>query len=160
MMLPPDHSAETGEIAFGAVEPNTKIVADETPHWDLLPSTFDLERVNHSDAYSFLDGVHITLSSRGDCLVICSPNVSPCWRAFPAAGLSVLWTPARPHQEVSPASAASLVQPGDAPPLGRVRHVGGAEMQKADVIISGEFSMKVERAKRLAARRDRDDGNA
>src|SRR5258705_5400464 len=35
------------------------VVADETPHWDLLGEDFDLERVNHSDAYSFLDGVHV-----------------------------------------------------------------------------------------------------
>jgi hypothetical protein len=37
----------------------TTVVADETPHWDLLSEAFDLERVNHSDAYSFLDGVHV-----------------------------------------------------------------------------------------------------
>ena len=37
----------------------SKIVADETPHWDRLAETFDVERVNHWDAYSFLDGIHI-----------------------------------------------------------------------------------------------------
>jgi len=41
-------------IAVGAT-----VVADETPHWDQLADAFDLERVNHSDAYSFLGGVHI-----------------------------------------------------------------------------------------------------
>ena len=34
------------------------------------------------------------------------------------------------------------------------------DLEKADDIISGEFGMKVERAKRFAARRNRDDGNA
>ena len=34
------------------------------------------------------------------------------------------------------------------------------DLEKADAIINGEFSMKVERAKRFAARRNRDDGNA
>ena len=37
----------------------SKVVADETPHWDQLTDTFDVERVNHSDAYSFLDGIHV-----------------------------------------------------------------------------------------------------
>ncbi len=52
---------ESDGLAFARsrIKPNTRIVADETPHWDLLPGTFDIERVNHSDAYSFLDGVHI-----------------------------------------------------------------------------------------------------
>lgn len=37
----------------------SKIVADETSHWDRLAATFDIERVNHSDAYSFFDGIHV-----------------------------------------------------------------------------------------------------
>lgn len=52
---------EADGVAFARsrIEPNARIVADETPHWDLLSGTFDLERINHSDAYSFFDGVHI-----------------------------------------------------------------------------------------------------
>lgn len=52
---------ESDGVAFARsrIEPNTKIIADETPHWDLLPDIFDIERVNHSDAYSFLGGIHI-----------------------------------------------------------------------------------------------------
>ena len=41
-------------IATGAT-----VVADETPHWDLLGDAFDVERINHSDAYSFLGGIHV-----------------------------------------------------------------------------------------------------
>lgn len=51
--------AEGVGFAKSRVVPGATVVADETPHWDLIATTFDLERVNHSDAYSFLDGVHV-----------------------------------------------------------------------------------------------------
>lgn len=47
------------EFARSRIAAGATVVADETPHWDLLGNTFDLERVNHSDAYSFLGGVHV-----------------------------------------------------------------------------------------------------
>jgi transposase-like protein len=52
---------ESDGVAFARsrIKPNARIVADETPHWDLLSGTFELERINHSDAYSFFDGVHV-----------------------------------------------------------------------------------------------------
>ena len=46
-------------FAKSRVARGAKVIADETPHWDLLADTFDLERINHSDAYSFLDGIHV-----------------------------------------------------------------------------------------------------
>lgn len=46
-------------FARSRIAPSTTLMADETPHWDLLNGDFDLERVNHSDAYSFLGGVHV-----------------------------------------------------------------------------------------------------
>lgn len=51
--------AEGVGFAKSRVTPGSTIVADETPHWDLMATAFNLERVNHSDAYSFLDGVHV-----------------------------------------------------------------------------------------------------
>lgn len=51
--------AEGIGFAQSKIEPGATVLADETPHWDLMANTFDLERVNHSDAYSFLDGVHV-----------------------------------------------------------------------------------------------------
>lgn len=42
------------------VQPGTNLVTDETAHWDLLSRSFYVERVNHSDVYSFLDSVHIS----------------------------------------------------------------------------------------------------
>jgi hypothetical protein len=51
--------ADSVEFARSRIAAGATIVADETPHWDLLSDTFDLERVNHSDAYSFLGGVHV-----------------------------------------------------------------------------------------------------
>lgn len=52
---------EAGGIGFAQsrIAHGTTVLADETPHWDLMDGTFNLERVNHSDAYSFLDGVHV-----------------------------------------------------------------------------------------------------
>jgi ISXO2-like transposase domain len=51
--------AEAVQFAKSRVAEGATVVADETPHWDQLADTFDLERVNHSDAYSFLDGIHV-----------------------------------------------------------------------------------------------------
>lgn len=53
------NEAEALPFAKSNIAAGTTVVADETPHWDQLAGTFDLERVNHSDAYSFLDGVHV-----------------------------------------------------------------------------------------------------
>jgi transposase-like protein len=50
---------EAVHFAKSRVAGGAKVIADETPHWDLLADTFDLERINHSDAYSFLDGIHV-----------------------------------------------------------------------------------------------------
>ena len=47
------------EFARSRIAACAIVVADETPHWDLLGDTFDLERINHSDAYSFLGGIHV-----------------------------------------------------------------------------------------------------
>ena len=54
-----EREADGVAFARSRIEPDTRIVADETAHWDLLSGTFDLERINHSDAYSFFDGVHV-----------------------------------------------------------------------------------------------------
>lgn len=53
------NEAEGIRFARSKVVAGSKVVADETPHWDQLTDTFDVERVNHSDAYSFLDGIHV-----------------------------------------------------------------------------------------------------
>lgn len=53
------YEAEGITFAQLRIAPGTKILADETPHWDMMEGAFNLERVNHSDAYSFLDGIHI-----------------------------------------------------------------------------------------------------
>lgn len=53
------HEADGIDFAKSRIEPGTTLLADETPHWDMLESTFSIERINHSDAYSFLDGVHV-----------------------------------------------------------------------------------------------------
>ena len=50
--------SEADGVVFARTWPHI-VVADETPHWDLLGDTFDLERINHSDAYSFLGGIHV-----------------------------------------------------------------------------------------------------
>jgi hypothetical protein len=54
-----EREAEGVGFARSRVKPTARIIADETSHWDLLSGAFDLERINHSDAYSFLDGIHI-----------------------------------------------------------------------------------------------------
>ena len=53
--------SEAGGVDFAKsrVTPQATVIADETPHWDLLGDCFDVERVNHSDAYSFFGGVHV-----------------------------------------------------------------------------------------------------
>jgi transposase-like protein len=51
--------ADGVDFVRSRVQPGARLVTDETAHWDLLSRNFDVERVNHSDAYSFLDGVHI-----------------------------------------------------------------------------------------------------
>ena len=53
--------AEGVDFAKEKVEPGSVLSADEIAHWDLLSETFDLQRVNHSDAYSE-DGVHTNLA--------------------------------------------------------------------------------------------------
>ena len=53
------NEAEAVRFARSKVAVGSKLGADETPHWDQLAGDFDLERVNHSDAYSFLDGIHV-----------------------------------------------------------------------------------------------------
>ena len=53
------NEAEGVRFAQLRVARGSTLVADETPHWDRLADAFDLERVNHSDAYSFLDGIHV-----------------------------------------------------------------------------------------------------
>jgi len=44
-------------IAAKVIEKNSKVVADEAPHWDALHASFDTSRINHSVAYS-LNGIH------------------------------------------------------------------------------------------------------
>lgn len=50
------HEPEGVEIAKRVVTNGSTIVADEAAHWDSLPITFDMHRINHSVAYSE-DGV-------------------------------------------------------------------------------------------------------
>jgi transposase-like protein len=52
------NEAEAVHFAKSKVAAGATLVADETPHWDLLTG-FDIERVNHSDAYSFRNGIHV-----------------------------------------------------------------------------------------------------
>lgn len=51
--------AEAVRFAKSRVAEGAKVIADETPHWDLLTDVFNVERVNHSDAYSYFDGIHV-----------------------------------------------------------------------------------------------------
>ena len=51
--------ADSMAFAKARIATGATIVADETPHWDLLGDAFNVERVNHSDAYSFLGGIHV-----------------------------------------------------------------------------------------------------
>jgi len=46
------------DIAKARIDPSATVYADEGVHWDLLHDAFKVERVNHSDAYSFFGGVH------------------------------------------------------------------------------------------------------
>lgn len=50
------HEPEGVAIAKRVVASGSTIVADEAAHWDSLPATFDMLRINHSLAYS-LDGI-------------------------------------------------------------------------------------------------------
>jgi transposase-like protein len=52
------NEAEAVRFARSKVAEGATIVADETPHWDHL-ADFNIERINHSDAYSFFDGIHV-----------------------------------------------------------------------------------------------------
>ena len=49
--------AEGVDFARERVAPGSVISADEIAHWDLLEPDFDMQRINHSEAYS-LGGVH------------------------------------------------------------------------------------------------------
>jgi hypothetical protein len=49
------------DFANARVEPGSILSADEVAHWDLLAGSFDLKRVNHSEAYSE-NGVHTNLA--------------------------------------------------------------------------------------------------
>lgn len=53
------HEGDGVAFAQSRIAPGATVLADETPHWDMMAGAFNIERVNHSDAYSFLDGVHI-----------------------------------------------------------------------------------------------------
>lgn len=49
--------AQGVDFARERVAPGSAISADEVAHWDLLEPDFDMQRINHSEAYS-LGGVH------------------------------------------------------------------------------------------------------
>jgi ISXO2-like transposase domain len=49
--------AEGVGFARERVAPGSVISADEVAHWDLLASSFAMQRINHSDAFSH-DGAH------------------------------------------------------------------------------------------------------
>jgi transposase-like protein len=53
--------AEGVEFARERIAPGSVLSVDEVAHWDLLEPTFDVARINHSDAYS-RDGVHTNLA--------------------------------------------------------------------------------------------------
>ena len=53
--------AEGVAFARERITPGAIVSADEIAHWDLLEPEFDVERINHSDAYS-RDGVHTNLA--------------------------------------------------------------------------------------------------
>lgn len=48
-------------FATERIAPGSVLAADEVAHWDLLEPSFDVRRINHSDAYS-RDGVHTNLA--------------------------------------------------------------------------------------------------
>lgn len=45
------------EFASEKITPGSVLATDEVAHWDLLEPSFDVRRINHSDAYS-RNGVH------------------------------------------------------------------------------------------------------
>ena len=49
--------ADGVDFARERIAPGSIVSADEVTHWDLLEPTFDMRRINHSDAYS-RDGAH------------------------------------------------------------------------------------------------------
>jgi transposase-like protein len=53
--------AEGVGFARERVAPGSALATDEVAHWDLLEPTFDVRRINHSEAYS-RDGVHTNLA--------------------------------------------------------------------------------------------------
>ncbi|ANK81843.1 MAG: transposase [Rhizobiales bacterium NRL2] len=53
--------AEGVAFARERIAPGSSVSADEVAHWDLLEATFDVHRINHSDAYS-RDGVNTNQS--------------------------------------------------------------------------------------------------
>jgi transposase-like protein len=53
--------SEGVDFAKDHIEPGTTVAADEVAHWDLLAPTFEMQRINHSDAYS-QDGVHTNMA--------------------------------------------------------------------------------------------------
>lgn len=50
--------AEGVEIANASAEKGSTFYADEAAHWDALHLNLDVLRINHSEAYSNLDGTH------------------------------------------------------------------------------------------------------
>ncbi len=53
--------AQGVEFARDMITPGSTVAADEVAHWDLLESDFDMQRINHSEAYS-RDGAHTNLA--------------------------------------------------------------------------------------------------
>ena len=53
-----ESEADGVKIAFATVEPKTTMYADEASHWDVLASRWATRRINHSEAYSDLNGGH------------------------------------------------------------------------------------------------------
>lgn len=53
-----ESEAEGVNIALATVEKQTTIYADEASHWDVLAAYWPTRRINHSEAYSDLDGGH------------------------------------------------------------------------------------------------------
>mgnify|MGYP002700185885 CR=1 FL=1 len=50
--------AEGVKIAHAVVEHGSMMFADEASHWDLLDTTFECGRINHSKRYSEMNGKH------------------------------------------------------------------------------------------------------
>lgn len=53
--------AQGVDFARERIEPGSAVSADEVAHWDLLDPVFDMQRINHSEAYS-RGGVHTNLA--------------------------------------------------------------------------------------------------